>query len=407
MSGHRDNGFNFGTEVLDFNVRPSLGRGIHVRNDRWVKWAAFFAVWTSFGLFFSAQQYVFARLYERPITLGAALVSNLPDWYIWGVFSLLIGWLYRLYPLDRDHWKRGLLVHIPASIAVALSNLALAVSSLFLLVILPEGEMSVEWFPVYKRNLFLSLHWYVLVYWAILGAWQGLDYYRRYRERERRTVQLEGQLVQAQLQALKMQLNPHFLFNTLHSISALLHEDIDSADRMIARLGEFLRLTLDNSGEHEVRLQKEMEFLKCYLDIERIRFQDRLTVHYDIDPEVLDALVPNLMWQPIVENAIRHGIAPRSDPGCIEIRAKQMGTKLQLQVKDDGPGLRPKPGSVHPVNEGVGLANTRARLYQLYGQNHWITLCNGTERGVVVTMEIPFKRADGEQKEVAGEIKWN
>jgi LytS/YehU family sensor histidine kinase len=213
--------------------------------------------------------------------------------------------------------------------------------------------------------------------------------------------------MQAELQALKMQLHPHFLFNTLHSISALLHQDVNAADRMIARLGEFLRLTLDNSGENEVTLQQEMAFLKCYLDIERIRFQDRLTVHYDVDPETLDALVPNLVWQPIVENAIRHGIAPRSDPGQIDIRCRRLGAKLQLQVKDDGPGLQETSGSGGPVNRGVGLANTRERLKQLYGRNHWFGMCNGLDKGLVVTLEIPFKAASGESPANVGEIQWN
>jgi two-component system LytT family sensor kinase len=148
-----------------------------------------------------------------------------------------------------------------------------------------------------------------------------------------------------------------------------------------------------------------MEFLKCYLDIERIRFQDRLTVRYDVDPETLDALVPNLMWQPIVENAIRHGIAPRSEPGCIELRSKRLGPKLQLQVKDDGPGL-PQTHGFGSVSEGVGLANTRERLRQLYGKNHWFGLCNGLDKGLVVTLEIPFKPAGTETPELAGEIQW-
>lgn len=389
-----------------FGTRGGTRGNEMIAKERWTRWGLFLGVWTLFGLFFSAQQYIFARLYERPMSWGRALVSNLPDWYIWAAFSLLIVWLFRRYPLDKEHWLRSLCVHVPASVLVALANLALAVSSLFILVILPEGDHSLQWFPVYKRNLFLSLHWYVLVYWAILGVCQGLDYYRKFREREKRAAQLEAQLVQSQLQALKMQLHPHFLFNTLHSISALLHEDTDTADRMIARLGEFLRLTLDNSGEHEVTLQKEMEFLKCYLDIERIRFQDRLTVRYDIDPETLDALVPNLMWQPIVENAIRHGIAPRSGPGCIEIRSRRLGPKLQLQVKDDGPGLPPAPAG-NASSGGVGLANTRERLRQLYGKNYWLGLCNGLDKGLVVTIEIPFKPAGGCASELLGEIQWN
>ncbi len=371
----------------------------------WVKWGWFVGIWTLFGLFFSTQSYVFARLHARPETLAHSLLSNLPDWYIWAAFSLLIGWLFRRFPLEKGRLALALAVHVPASLAIALASLALAVASLFVFVITPEDK-GLTWGPVMNRNLAMSYHWWVLVYWAILGAYQGLDYNRKLREREKRTAQLEAQLVQAQLQALKMQLHPHFLFNTLHSISALLHQDPEAADRMIARLGEFLRLTLENSGQHEVTLQKELEFLKCYLEIERIRFQDRLTVHYDVDPEALDAMVPNLVWQPMVENAIKHGIAPRSGRGCIELRAKRLGPKLQLQVEDDGPGLPPSRGPNGRPGEGVGLANTRERLRQLYGNDHWFGLCNGLNRGLVVTLEIPFKSVGNVAGEIVGEVQW-
>jgi len=217
---------------------------------------------------------------------------------------------------------------------------------------------------------------------------------------------LEAQLVQAQLQALKMQLHPHFLFNTLNSISALLHHDPELADRMIARLGDFLRLTLDNSGAQEVTLQKELEFLKCYLEIERVRFQDRLTVSYDVAPETLEAMVPNLVWQPIVENAIRHAIAPRAGKGQIEVRAQRTGAKLQLQVQDDGPGLPTNQNSNGSSSKGVGLANTRERLRQLYGSNHRFELANGSGRGLVVTLEIPFNPSVNRTDERVGEVQW-
>jgi two-component system, LytTR family, sensor kinase len=378
-----------------------------MNKERWTKWGLFLGLWTLFGLFFSTQSYVHSRVYEKPKPWGDALLSNLPDWYIWAAFSLLIGWLFRRFPLEKGKLARSLLVHVPTSLVIAMIGLALAVSSLFILIIIPHGE-SFKWWPVMMRNIALTYHWWVLVYWAILGVYQGLDYNRKLQEREKRTAQLEAQLVQAQLRALKMQLQPHFLFNTLHSISALLHQDAEAADRMIARLGEFLRLTLDNSGEHEVTLLKEMEFLKCYLEIEQIRFQDRLTVRYEVDPETLDALVPNLLWQPIVENAIRHGIAPRAGRGCIEVAARRLESRLQLQVKDDGPGLPYEKGS---FSEGVGLANTRERLRQLYGNNHSFSLCNGLDRGLVVTLEIPFKSAGPEAhvieaQSIMEEIQW-
>jgi len=373
--------------------------------ERWTKWSLFAGVWTLFGLFFSTQAYVHAQLYERPMTWGHALLSNLPDWYIWAAFSLLIGWLFRHFPLEKDRLAVSLAVHIPASLLIAWISLALAVSSLFVFVIAP-GDDHFQWWPVMKRNVAMSYHWWVLVYWAILCAYQGFDYHRRFRERERRAIQLEAQLVQAQLQALKMQLHPHFLFNTLNSISALLHSDPELADRMIARLGDFLRLTLDNSGAQEITLRTELEFLQCYLEIERVRFQDRLTVSYDVAPETLDAMVPNLVWQPIVENAIRHAIAPRAGSGRIEIRARRSGARLQLQVKDDGPGLARNQNPNGSSGKGVGLANTRQRLRQLYGSDHHFELGNGSERGLVVTLEIPFNPSTSRTEAAAGEVQW-
>ena len=186
-----------------------------------------------------------------------------------------------------------------------------------------------------------------------------------------------------------MQLHPHFLFNTLHSISALVHRDPDTADRMIARLGDFLRLTLDNSGAQEVSLEKELEFLKCYLDIERVRFQDRLTTSLDVEPRALDSAVPNLILQPIVENALRHGLSHRT-AGHLEISAKRYNGSLRIQVKDNGPGLsaitRPKTAN---TREGLGLSNTRARLEQLYGGAHRFEIENAPGGGLVVTLEIP------------------
>jgi LytS/YehU family sensor histidine kinase len=231
----------------------------------------------------------------------------------------------------------------------------------------------------------------VMLYWLILLISYSFNYQRRYREGEVRATRLEAQLAQAQLQALKMQLHPHFLFNTLHSISALVHKNADAADKMIARLGDFLRLTLENSGAQEVSLGQELEFLKCYLEIERIRFEDRLTVQMNIEPQTLDARLPNLILQPIVENAIRHGISPRTTAGRIEIEARRLNGTLQVQVTDNGPGLPSDSSSGSIVKAGVGLANTQARLKQLYGSEHRLDLANAASGGLTVILEIPFR----------------
>jgi len=197
-----------------------------------------------------------------------------------------------------------------------------------------------------------------------------------------------------------MQLNPHFLFNTLHSISALIHKDPIIADKMIMRLGDFLRLTLENEGAQDVSLQQELDFLRCYLEIEQIRFQDRLTVEMKIDPEARDVSVPNLILQPIVENAIRHGIAPRSYPGIIDIRAQRKNGMLRIEVKDNGLGLADGTDSRAPWKEGIGLSNTRARLQQRFGDAHRFHLNNAPEGGLVVTFEIPAALAKSQGIEV-------
>jgi LytS/YehU family sensor histidine kinase len=230
------------------------------------------------------------------------------------------------------------------------------------------------------------------IYLLIALMSYAYSYYRRFRQGQLRTLQLEAQLSQAQLQALKMQLHPHFLFNTLHSISALLTKDVEAARKMISRLGDFLRLTLENSGSQEVTLQQEMDFLRCYLEIERIRFQNRLVTRMDVNSQALAAKVPNLILQPIVENAIRHGIAPRSTPGLIEIEAKQLNGTLRIQVRDNGPGLPEHRNSGSLFKKGLGLANTESRLERLYGADHLFDLTNNPAGGLIVTLEIPFHK---------------
>jgi LytS/YehU family sensor histidine kinase len=215
------------------------------------------------------------------------------------------------------------------------------------------------------------------------------DFYTRYREEELRGSRMEAQLAQAQLQALRMQLHPHFLFNTLNAVSALMHRDLDAAERMLARLSDFLRLTLETGGAHEVPLRQELDFLRRYLEIEQTRFADRLDVRVDVEPVTLDARVPNLILQPLVENAIRHGVARSSAAGRIEIAAHRRNGSLLLEVRDDGPGL--PEGADRPEREGVGLTNTRARLRQLYGATSHLTLANRREGGLHVTLTLPFR----------------
>jgi len=219
---------------------------------------------------------------------------------------------------------------------------------------------------------------------ALVGSF-GYHFYRTFRDREQIASRLQAQLAQAELQVLKMQLQPHFLFNTLHAISSLMHKDLEAADEMMSRLGSLLRYTLESNGSQEVAMCQELEMLDHYLEIEQIRLADRLSVVRRIPPELLDVQVPNLILQPIVENAIRYGIAPRQSGGYVEIAAAQVNDNIRISICDDGPGLPERP------IEGVGLSNTRARLKQLYGENQSFAYANRSEGGVRVTLEFPSR----------------
>jgi len=225
-------------------------------------------------------------------------------------------------------------------------------------------------------------------YWIVVLGHLSWHYYRAYRERERQAAALATELVQARLQALRMQINPHFLFNTLNTISALVHENPDAADRMIVCLSDLLRRTLDRGDVPEVPLSEELAFLRKYLEIERMRFADRLTVTYDIEPRANELLVPHLILQPLVENALRHGILPREEPGRVSISARLVESEtLEIKVRNDGNGLSQTNGSAG--RKGVGLHNVQSRLAQLYGDAQEFTIDNVPEGGVEARIRLP------------------
>src|SRR2546421_8179208 len=361
--------------------------GVRLWQRRWARWAIIFGVWTVLAFVFTCQLYYTYRLSDRPLTWSDAASSQFIYPYVWAVGTIIVLAFANRFPLEgRARWRNALLPLLFATLfAIAVSG-AFQITYHFLFVNSPEHPyqawMTVQWI-IYNSTENYGIYGLIL----LLG--QVFRYYRRFREGQLRASQLETQLTQAQLQALKMQLHPHFLFNTLHSISALIRRDPDAADKMIARLGDFLRLTLENSGAQEVSLQKELEFLKCYLEIERVRFRDRLTTRLDIEPRALDAAVPNLILQPIVDNAIRHGVAPRSAPGHVEISAKRGEPALRIQVRDNGPGLSAITAPDEGFGEGLGLTNTRARLARLYGAAHRFELEDAPGGGLLVTLEIP------------------
>jgi two-component system, LytTR family, sensor kinase len=363
---------------------------IPIWQRRWGRLAIIWGIWTFIGLVFTLQGYFTSYRSERPIPFMESLYMQMIWAYVFALATPFVLWAVTRIPLERDNWIRSALLHLPISVVLAVVLTALG----RILIWLRWGWLQDKplTFEGITRFVVANFTEAIGIYLLIALTGYAFSYYRRFREGQVRTLQLEAQLSHAQLQALKMQLHPHFLFNTLHSISALLHKDGEAARKMITRLGDFLRLTLEDSGSQEVTLRQEMEFLSCYLEIERIRFQDRLVTHINVAQHTLDAKVPNLILQPIVENAIRHGIAPRSTQGLIEIEAKQRNGTLRIQVRDNGPGLSLHRTSENLFKKGLGLANTETRLEQMYGSAHRFNLSNNPDGGLIVTLEIPFQR---------------
>jgi sensor histidine kinase YesM len=369
----------------------------------WVLWIFVLIAWTLVGLSFTLNYYFFAGhyvvIFKQQPTIVGMLVWELPYWFLWAALAPLIFKITRRYPFDRKQWFRNSIIHIAACLLLSFGHRAIYLVLGWLLHVAVYQQFS-SIPELYQSDIFFNLPTGFMSYGTFMLISHVVDYYRRYQREELRASRLKTELAQAQLEALKMQIHPHFLFNTLNSISALLDEDVEAADEMLTRLGDFLRLTLENSGAQQVTLQEELEFLRCYLEIERVRFHDRLTVSIEIDPQTLDARVPNLILQPIVENAIRHGIVARAAAGRIEISSGLSNNMLRLQVKDNGPGLSSTQDSSGKLRGGFGLANTRARLEQLYGAAHRLEMSDAVEGGLLVALEIPFEKtsARAEQK---------
>src|SRR5579859_5957928 len=341
--------------------------------NRWVKWLLGFLFWTLIGLSFAGQFYSSTAQLGLEVTWKQAVSYALGDWYVFALLSIPAISLARRFHFESGKWLPSLGVHMCGSIAFSLAYMVLRAG-------IGSWQSGAGFAEAFKPLLAKSWFFNLLVYWVIVVVTYAFEYYRRYREREMRALELEKRLAQAKLHALQMQLNPHFLFNTLHSISSLMHKDIEAADRMIVRLSHLLRAALDSADTQEVPLRKELELLQLYLGIEQIRFGDRLSVQMDVAPDALEAQVPNFILQPLVENAIRHGIEPRARPGRIELHACRKADALALAVCDNGKGIP----ETKPNREGVGLSNTRARLRELYGEAHRFELRSGPEGGLRV-----------------------
>ena len=340
------------------------------------------------------------RLWGDPMTsafVWRLVLVNLVYWWVPAAAAPAIMGLAQRFPLGKVRWPTQVVVHVLGVFTYsAVHTAAMTATRVGLWIAAGRPGLSVPWVQGTLREYFTQLDWLVMTYLFLMGLAYALAYQRESEGRAIDAAQLEARLAQAQLQTLQHQLHPHFLFNTLNTIAGLVHANPPAADAMIAGLGDLLRVTLHASGIQEVPLEQELEVLQKYLDIEQTRFGERLRVSLAIDPATRQALVPNLILQPLAENAVRHGIAPNARPGWIEVRAGREGDQLVLQVRDSGNGLPPE--RLTAFNAGVGLGNTRARLAHLYPSAHQCLFSNLAD-GFSVTIRLPFRSVGAEAQD--------
>jgi two-component system, LytTR family, sensor kinase len=338
------------------------------------RWLAMWGGWTALALYFAVSASLTYLSTGRPANWFLSIARALSEWWLWALLTPLVVWLARRYPLDRPWRWRHAAIHAGAGVLVAIAKTA-AERALF-------AWLTGMWMYWLASTLALQF----VIYCGIVAAAHGVGYYQRSRERE----QLEARLAETRFQLLTMQLQPHFLFNTLNTIAELVHHDPDAADYMITNLSDLLRRALELGAAQEIPLATELDLLSRYLDIQKARFGDRLQVRIAVEDGALDASVPVLLLQPLVENAIRHGLAERIASGRIDVEARRAGDTLVVTVTDDGPGA---PEEAVNGRERLGLGNTRARLETLYGASHRLDLTNAPDRGARVSLAIPYRSA--------------
>lgn len=351
------------------------------------KYALVFGLWTLIGLSFAGQFFIASSQLGRPVSWNMALSHSLADWYVFAILSGLPIFLGQKFGLDHERWGRKACLHL---LAGGVFSLFFVVLRSGVAVIQGHGTgQEVDYLSAFNTLLIKTWHFNFLIYWVILSIQHAVEFYRRYQERAASSAELERHLVEARLMALQMQLNPHFLFNTLHAISSLMWDDVDAADRMITRLSELLRRALDSTHRHLVPLDQEIDFLEKYLEIEKIRFGKRLEVKIETEPETLSMHVPNLILQPLVENALKYGIEPFSHPGLLSIVTSIRTNQLHLEICDTG---RPKAST--RFEEGIGLSNTRSRLEELFPDRFEMKVLPDPTKGTCIHITIPCMPTD-------------
>jgi signal transduction histidine kinase len=365
---------------------PSIDLGARSVGPLAVRWLGFVGLLLLLAFVFASQ--LFWAGYVTP--WSKAFAQETVYWFSWGILAPPVFWMCRRFYGGEQAWSRyALVLSLGALVTSALQpvvadaiRFAQSWLSIWLSISQEDPPRFAERLQVRAiQNAGINLPVYV----GFALAWHVTTYYRELRDRQLKSMELESLLHQAQLQALRSQLNPHFLFNTLHSIAELVHENPKLAEQLILRLGELLRQVLQSSTLPDVPLAEELDFVRGYVEIEQMRLGERLQVKWDVEPEALPVRVPSLILQPLVENAIQHGIAPLAKTGALTIRASRSDGFLHLQVRDTGPGL---PRESPERASGIGLANTRVRLERLYGGRERFELIS--DNGLVVNVRIPL-----------------
>ena len=363
-------------------------RNSSVRRYRWLASVVLACIMAA--MFFAGLTFVMVHVFEKSKVaqagIGVILLWWLTRFLLWAALSPFVVLLVRRLPIEVRPAPR-FAIHLVASLLFSFVHVCMQ----FALFSVMAGSHNL-FFDGFREALEVALNNYpfgVVAYWVVVAIVYASSYYERYGQEQIRASQLQAELAEAQLSALRMQLQPHFLFNALHSLNDLVMTEPKAATRMIARLGDFLRMTLQNTAVQRVPLKRELEFLDAYLQIERIRFPDRLTVSVKASLAVLNAEVPNLLLQPLIENAVRHGFSSQVGPGTIEVTADAHGEVLRITVRDHGPGIDDRKSSFR--RQGMGLAITEGRLRHAYGENCSFSIGNHIEGGALVICELPLR----------------
>jgi two-component system LytT family sensor kinase len=342
-------------------------------------WAAGIAVWTALPLLMAAETAIWLNYRNQPVDWAGLLWFRIADWYACGIFVPLLVWATVRWPVDRRHLATRLPLHLLLLVGVSMGKIVLFHSV--------RGSVGLPTQATLTQMIVRTLITEIVAFGATAAAIHAIVFYRRYREREALSVQLQARLSDAQLHALRAQLNPHFLFNTLNAVTTLLHRDPERADAMLTRLGDLLRMTLRAEPDHEIPLREELQLLDRYVEIMEMRFSDRVVVTRDVDPASPGALVPSFVLQPIVENAFEHGVARVHRNARVEVSTRiEDGTRLVLSVRDNGPG--PDDGA-RP--DGIGISNTRRRLEEMYAGAGSLTMSAPPGGGTLVEVRLPLR----------------